>query len=295
MTEIAVPATSDTGERVEIRMLGRFSVALGGVELPADGWPSLRASHLVQLLSLADSHQLLREQVIDALWPQLDPEAGAANLRKAAHHARQAMRHKDAVLLRGGQVLLCPGRTVVVDAAHFRRVADAALASRDPAVCAEAASVYEGDLLPGSRYEAWTEEARSHLRSRYLELLRVGGQWERLAQAEPTDGPAHRALIQQELGAGNRAAAIRWYSRLRIALQQELGVSPDRETEALHELCVAGLRPSRPAFVGRQMELAQVAAWLGAAPAERPGGLVVRGPAGIGKTAFCREIGALAR
>ena len=295
MTDTAVPATSDTGDRVEIRMLGRFSVTLGGVELPPDGWPSLRASHLVQLLSLADSHQLLREQVIDALWPQLDPEAGAANLRKAAHHARQAMRHKDAVLLRGGQVLLCPGRTVVVDAAHFRRVADAALASRDAAVCADAASVYEGDLLPGSQYEAWTEEARSHLRSRYLELLRVGGQWERLAQAEPTDEPAHRALMKRQLDAGNRAAAIRWYSRLRTALQQELGVSPDRQTEALYELCVAGLRPSRPAFVGRQMELAQVAAWLGAAPPQRPGGLVVRGPAGIGKTAFCREIGALAR
>ena len=29
--------------------------------------------------------------------------------------------------------------------------------------------------------------------------------------------------------------------------------------------------------------------------AERPGGIVLRGPAGIGKTAFCRELGALAR
>ena len=139
-------------------MLGRFSVALGGVEIPPDSWPSLRAAHLVQLLSLAKPHQLLREQVIDALWPQLDPEAGAANLRKAAHHARQAMRHKDAVLLRGGQVVLCPGRTVVVDAAHFERRANAALAGRDPAACAEAASAYDGELLPGSQYEAWTED-----------------------------------------------------------------------------------------------------------------------------------------
>lgn len=295
MTDMVPRATSDSPDRVDIRMLGRFSVALGGVEIPPDSWPSLRAAHLVQLLSLAEPHQLLREQVIDALWPQLDPEAGAANLRKAAHHARQAMRHKDAVLLRGGQVILCPGRTVVVDAAVFERRANAALAGREPAACAEAASAYDGELLPGSQYEAWTETARAHLRSRHLELLRVGGQWERLVQAEPTDEPAHRELMKRELEAGNRAAAIRWYSRLRTALQQVLGVSPDRETEALYELCVAGLRPARPAFVGRQMELAQVAAWLRAKPGERPGGLVVRGPAGIGKTAFCRELGALAR
>ncbi len=295
MIDKAPRASSDAADCVKIRLLGRFSVALGGVEIQPDRWTSLRASHLVQLLSLADAHQLLREQVIDALWPQLDPEAGAANLRKAAHHARQAMGHKDAVVLRGGEVVLCPGRTVVVDSALFQRAADAALARRDPAACAEAASAYGGDLLPGSQYEAWTEEARAHLRSRHIELLRVGGQWERLVQAEPTDEPAHRALMKQELDAGNRAAAIRWYSRLRTALQQGLGVAPDRETEALYELCVAGLRPSRPAFVGRQMELAQVAAWIGASPNERPGGLVVRGPAGIGKTAFCRELGALAR
>jgi DNA-binding SARP family transcriptional activator len=295
MTDVATREASNTADSVEIRLLGRFSVALGGVEISPDSWPSLRAAHLVQLLSLADPHQLLREQVIDALWPQLDPEAGAANLRKAAHHARQAMRHKDAVLLRGGQVVLCPGRTVTVDAARFERAADAALARRDPAACAQAASAYDGELLPGSQYEAWTEEARAHLRSRYIELLRAGSQWERLAQAEPMDEPAHRALMKREIEGGNRAAAIGWYSRLRTALQQGLGVSPDRETEALYELCVAGLRPSRPAFVGRQMELAQVAAWLGAAPAQRPGGLVVRGPAGIGKTAFCREVAALAR
>ena len=295
MADTAPHANSGTADRVEIRMLGRFSVALGGVEIPPDSWPSLRAAHLVQLLSLAKPHQLLREQVIDALWPQLDPQAGAANLRKAAHHARQAMRHQDAVLLRGGQVVLCPGRTVVVDAAVFERRANAALAVREPAACAEAASAYDGELLPGSQYEAWTETARAHLRSRYLDLLRVGGQWERLVQAEPTDEPAHRELMRRELEAGNRAAAIRWYSRLRTALQQTLGVTPDRETEALYQLCVAGLQPARPAFVGRQMELAQVASWLGAAPAERPGGLVVRGPAGIGKTAFCRELVALAQ
>ena len=286
---------SDASGRVVLRVLGGFSVAIDGAELPSDHWPSLRSAHLVQLLSLADGQRLLREQVIDALWPQLDPDAGAANLRKAAHHARQALGDQDAVVLRGGQVMLWPGKMRVVDAAEFERLADAALAQRDAAVCAQAALAYEGDLLPGSRYEPWTEAVRDRLRSCHLELLRRGAQWERLAQAEPTDEPAHRELMKRELAAGNRAAAIRWYSRLRNTLQQVLGVSPDRETEALYEQCVAGLRLSGPAFVGRQMELAQVASWLRASPREQAGGLVVRGPAGIGKTAFCRQVAALAR
>jgi DNA-binding SARP family transcriptional activator/tetratricopeptide (TPR) repeat protein len=280
---------------VEIRVLGAFAVSVDGVALPADEWPSLRSAQLVQMLSLADGHRLPREQVIDTLWPQLGPEAGGANLRKAAHHARQALRIEDGVVLQGGQVALCPSHKRVVDAARFEALADAALARRDPAACAEAASLYGGDLLPGAPYEEWTEAARTRLRARFLELLRASSQWERLAEAEPTDEPAHRELIRGSLAAGNRPAAIRWYSRLRTALRQALGVSPDRETEALYDECVAGLRSSGPAFVGRQIELAQAAAWLRAPAEERAGGLVVRGPAGIGKSAFCRRVGALAR
>ena len=290
---MALPLPSDgldARARLEVRLLGQFSAAVDGVELAADGWPSLRATHLVQLLSLGPRHRLTRDQVIDALWPQLDPEAGAANLRKAAHHARQALGRHDGVVLQGGEVALWPGRSVSVDADTFDLRAQAALASRDPAACEEAAREYGGDLLPGSPYEAWTEPARERLRARFIDLLRASAQWQRLAQEEPTDEPAHRALMALELAAGNRAAAIRWYAHLRAALQDELGVVPSRETEALYERCVAGLQGAGPAFVGRDLARAQVAAWLAMAPRERPAGIVLRGPAGIGKTALCREL-----
>jgi DNA-binding SARP family transcriptional activator len=280
---------------VELRVLGGFSARVDGTEVPRKDWPSLRAAQLVQLLALAPGHSLLREQVIEALWPRLDPEAGAANLRKAAHHARQALRRPGAVVLQAGRVALCPSIPLVIDAAHFERLADAALAQADMAACSAAADAYGGELLPDSQYEAWTEAVRTRLRSRYLELLRVGEQWERLSEAEPADEPAHRALIERELAAGNRAAALRWYARLRSALQESLGLAPDQATEALYERCIAALRPSMPPFLGRETELAQVRAWLRAAAAERSGGLVVRGPAGIGKTALCAQIASAAR
>jgi len=287
----AVPPHHD----IHVRLLGAFAVTVDGVDIPSADWPSLRAAQLVQLLALADGHHLPREQVIEALWPQLDPEAGAANLRKAAHHARHAMRSADAVVLRGGQVLLFPAGTVEVDAARFEQQAAAALARGDVATCADAASAYGGDLLPGAPYEPWTDAARTRLRDRHLALLRAGAQWDRLAEIDPTDEPAHRELMRRELAAGRRAAATRWYSRLRTALQQTLGVTPDRDTQALYDRCVAGLLHAAPAFVGRQMELARVTAWLGAPTDQRPGGIVVRGLAGIGKSAFLQEFGALAR
>lgn len=284
----AVPSGALT--RLEVFLLGRFAVAIDDVELAAERWPSLRATQLVQLLSLQPRHRLTRDEVIDALWPQLDPEAGAANLRKAAHHARQALGRHDGIVLLAGEVLLWPERPVTVDAQRFEQRADAALANRDPADCAEAAESYGGALLPGARFEPWAEATRERLHERHLQLLRASGQWERLAQLAPEDEPAHRALMQRELAAGNRAAALRWYAHLREALQQNLGVAPDTQTEALYERCIAGLQAAGPAFIGRAEACAQVMAWLGLPVARRPGGVVVRGPAGIGKSAFGREI-----
>lgn len=286
---------SDSTEGIRIRLLGDFRLTIDGAAVPPEQWPSRRAAELVQLLSLAPGHRLPRELAIEALWPQLDAEAGGANLRKAAHHARQALGRADAVVLQGGQVLLCPSLRVDVDAARFEALADAALASGDAGACASAAGAWTGELLPGSPYEAWAEVPRARLRARYLELLRASGQWERLAEADPADEPAHRALMRRELAAGNRPAAIRWYFRLRRALQRALGVPPDRETEALYEECVAGLHPPGPAFVGRQAELVRATGWLAAPERERAGGLLVRGPGGIGKSAFCAQLAGLAR
>jgi DNA-binding SARP family transcriptional activator/tetratricopeptide (TPR) repeat protein len=283
----------DGGVRIEL--LGRFRVVVGGDVVVSDVWPGRRAAELVQLLALAEGQRLTRDQVIEALWPRLSIEAGAANLRKAAHHARQALGSSEAVVLRGGQVALFPSRPVETDAGQFDVQSDAALASGDAAACDTAASAYTGDLLPESLYEEWTQAPRERLRSRYVELLRSSGQWERLVEVEPTDEPAYRELMRRELAGGSRPAAIRWYGRLRTALQRELGILPSDETEAIYDQCVAGLEVVEPPFVGRQLELARVTALLRSERGGEISALVVRGPAGIGKSALCREVARAAR
>ena len=274
---------------VRVELLGTFRVTIGQ-EVIDSAWPSRRSAELLQLLALADGHRLLKDQVLDALWPHLGPEAGAANLRKAAHHARQALGQEDAVVLSGGRVFLFPAWEIETDAACFERKAGAALRSRDGVACAVAASEYSGDLLPDSLYEEWTQTRRRQLRSLYVELLRMAGQWDRLVEVEPSDEPAYRELIRAALADGNRHAAIRWYGRLRTHLQRELGLPPGPESQALYRLCVAGLGRGATAFVGRQLEMARAAVALRAAEEGGLGALVVRGPAGIGKSALCGQI-----
>jgi DNA-binding SARP family transcriptional activator/tetratricopeptide (TPR) repeat protein len=280
---------------VRIELLGRFRVAVNGDEVAAGAWPSRRAAELVQLLALANRHRLTRDQVVEALWPHLGIDAGGANLRKAAHHARQALTTADAVVLRGGQVALFPSRGVETDVDRFEGLSRAALAGGDAATCAAAASAYAGDLLPEARYEEWAEATRERLRSRYVELLRRSEQWERVVEIEPTDEPAYQELIRRELTAGSRPAAIRWYGRLRSALRRELGILPSDDTVAIYDECVAGLGIAEPGFVGRQLELARATAVLRSDGGGGFAALAVRGPAGIGKSAFCREFARVAQ
>ena len=280
---------------IEVELLGQFQVRVGAREVAGDDWPGRRAGELVQLLALAPGHRLLRDQVIEALWPHLDVAAGGANLRKAAHYARRAVGDPGAVVLRGGEVALLPSGRVQTDVARFEAEARAALAGDDGERCAAAAGVYAGDLLPGSRYEEWTQAARERLREQYLQLLRRAGAWERLVEADPTDERAYQQLMRSALAAGSRHAAIHWYGRLRTALAREFAMLPSPTTEAIYEECIAGLGLTEPAFVGRQAELARATVVLRAEPGADVGALVVRGPAGIGKSALCRQIAYLAR
>ena len=275
-------------ERVRIALLGGLTVTVGPLAVADEAWPTRRAAELVALLALADGHRLVRDQVVEALWPHLSPAAGAANLRKAAHFARQVLGSEQAVRLAGGRVALFPGRGVDTDIASYERRATEVLRSADRAAARALAAEYPADLLPDLPYAEWTQEPRERLRACHVAVLRLGGEWERLVAAEPTDEHAHRELMRTALAAGAPHTAIRWYGRLRTHLEGQLGLPPSAESRALYEECVARL-PSGPAVVGRQPELARMATAL-----RSPGALVLRGAPGIGKSTLCRELAVLA-
>lgn len=282
---------------VSIRLLGPFRLSAGPPESDETKAPQLsrRAAELLQLLSLQPERSLLHEQVVEALWPHLTPDAGSANLRKAAHHARQFLGAPDAVVLRSGRVFLLPDRSVECDAVRFERAADEALARGDAMACKAAAELYGGELLPEARYEPWTERPRQRLRDKYLRLLRHAGELERLVREDPTDEAAHVQLMREELAAGRRSSALRWYGHLRDHLQQRMGLRPGPQAESLYRECVAGMEVAAPRFIGRALEVVRLLALLRVSVAGRPGGAVVRAPAGMGKTAFCRRVAQEAR
>jgi DNA-binding SARP family transcriptional activator len=172
-------------------------------------------------------------------------------LHKAAHFARRAIGVPDSVVLRGDQVVLYPGGSVTVDAVRFGELARRALAARDATAAREALALYGGELLPADRYEEWAETRREQLSQSHLDLLRLDGQWEAVAELDPGDERAHLALMRRHAANGDRHAALRQFDRLDRALRQELGLAPGPEASALRDRLLAAHdvfphRDSRP-------------------------------------------------
>ncbi|WP_095091236.1 BTAD domain-containing putative transcriptional regulator [Mesorhizobium sophorae] len=225
--------------RVSIHLLGRFAVSVDGRPIPAADWRRDRASALVKLLALRAAHRIHREQAMEIFWPDADPEAAGANLRKAIHFARRALGAHDLIEVSNDIVSLAPHAELEIDTESFEAAAKAALRGGDRSAYERAADLYGGRLLPDDLFVEWLDTPRAQSQQRYSDLLRAGGLWQRLIALDPADEQAQCALMQAALDAGNRVEAIRQFNQLRDNLHAELGVGPSAATIALYEKALA--------------------------------------------------------
>lgn len=235
----------------EITLMGGFRVRVDGGAIPDEAWRRRRAAELIKILALERAGRLHREQIMDALWPRLPPEAAAANLRKAVHFARRAIGSDHAVVTGSGMVELWPGGGISVDATRFEDKARAALRSHDRAAAAEAATLYRGELLPEDRYASWADQPRERLRLLAVRVLKAASEWERVLEIDPADEEAHRELMARALAAGDRTGAIRQFERLRERLRIDLAMGPDEASVALYETALTSGEAGPPSVAGR--------------------------------------------
>ncbi len=91
-------------QAMRVYLLGRFEVVVRGRTIPDDAWRRRKARQLFKCLLSRPRNRLVKDEAIELLWPESDPEAASTNLRSALHAIRRALEEAgegDVVLLAG--------------------------------------------------------------------------------------------------------------------------------------------------------------------------------------------------
>ncbi|WNG37169.1 AAA family ATPase [Archangium violaceum] len=294
-----------TGWRLEL---------LGGAVLqgPAVRLERLERKTAALLAYLALRGATARAPLAELLWPDSKRETGRNNLRQLLRRLREAV---GTGLVDTSQETLRLVPRLNCDAA---RLVQAFSSGRYAEVGRQ-----EGEFLHGYAYDdcgelgGWVHGQRAHLRDLRLRAceeeaerleregqLRAALEWNlRVLEQESTRESAWRRSMRLHCLLGDRASALRAYSRCCAVLEHELGTPPMEETQALardiergapelsserpvrRELPLSVLRPR--VLAGRERAWALLeTAWKARMPA------FVVGEPGLGKTRLLTEFAA---
>ena len=293
---------------------------------------SSRAVVLVAFLAVHAGSPQARQRIAGLFWPESADAQALTNLRRELHHLRQVLGDEPSLAVTSRDLCWRDTDTCRVDVRVFDTERAAALAAAaaddDDGIlrhAGAAVAAYRGDLLPGV-YEDWLLEARSQLERQCVDLCDLVGAARartgdlagavdavrRRVHLQPLEEVGYRTLMELQAELGDRAGAISTYHHCASVLERELGVAPDASTRRAFQRLMAHARPAvRPAaaadpgagrpglaaaqLFGRSAELGVLQDAWRAAVAGRPGLVLVRGSAGVGKTRLVTEVAELAR
>src|SRR5262245_12346977 len=206
--------------RLTLTLLGGFRARLDpGAALAL---PTRKAQALLAYLALPAGKAHPRDKLASLFWGSTAETTARTSLRHALYALRKCLREADGQPLRvDSETVACDPAAVTVDVGEFERRASEAT----PAALAEAAALYQGDLLEGLTvqeppFEDWLLAQRERLHEMALVALNrllahqcAAGPTEaavqvalRLLALDPLQEPVHRALMRLYVETGRRGA-----------------------------------------------------------------------------------------
>lgn len=222
-----------------VELLGTFRASRNESET-ITRFSTRQTAVLLAYLSCHSRRKHAREELIEMLWPEVDPAAGRLRLRVALNALRCRMEPPSvppySVLFADRHWVCLQAGAVTTDTARFESLLDAAMhenVSTDIiAGLTQAIGLYRGELLPGY-YDDWIQTERTHLAGRYSDALHaLAVAWEREGNSEqaseyarcvlasdPFLESAHLLLMRIYARCGNAQAALRQYYELESVLK----------------------------------------------------------------------------
>ncbi len=233
---------------------------LGPIQIEAEGQGAitLRSYKALALLGYVavQTGPTPRSQLLGLLWPDKSEEEARNNLSWALSHINKHLPgslHTDRLY-----IALQPSPAVWVDVRHAQ-----ALTAEPPTVetLTELSALYRGEFLAGlelsgcAEFELWLTAERERQRQRLWRALdqltaahTAAGEYAsaletayRLLALDEWQEDTHRRIMWLLAATGRRAQALEQYARCRALLEEELGLLPAAETEALRRQIEEGV------------------------------------------------------
>jgi DNA-binding SARP family transcriptional activator len=234
---------------LKITTMGGFEIQVGMRVVEKSALRQRKAGELLAMLLLSQNHTLAGDQIIEALWPERDPEAALSFLHQATSGLRRALEPElpekfpsRYLKVEEGQVTLALPPESLIDYEAFETCCQ----KNDWQV---ALSLYTGEFLPNFLYAGWAVMQRQRLAYLYQQaLLNQAEIWLKLSQfslaldacrrvlaLEPWQEQAALIGMKASLGLEDRAAARRIYRHLEKCLGEELQIKPQEELQKYYQ------------------------------------------------------------
>jgi DNA-binding SARP family transcriptional activator len=247
----------DTESRIRVGLFGPPTIRLGDEEISGN---LRRKSRELLIFFLLHPQGVGRDQALEALWPEQDPDKAAEKFSAQLGDIRRSLRHPSnptaKFIDKSGDIYRVGPADFDVDVWRFDRfLAQASKGDRVREALKGAAHLYRGELLEGIYYE-WASELRDHFRGRLIDVLgKLAEVCERdgdieeatqvLARAiilEPYAEHMYRQLMSAYGKLGRATDIVRVYRELEAALSEALDAEPTGETVALRDELIGDLR-----------------------------------------------------
>ncbi len=254
---------SGPAHRLELRVLGGFEARRGGHTLSADCFARRRAVTLLKILVTNYGKVVVRDELIELLWPCDAPKDAAKLLKIAVHYLRRGLGELPNAHNEASSLIATEPNGYAFNAASFHRIDALEFESiaeeglrferqgrwREACVALQAAAdLYTGDYLEDEPYSDWCVRRRRQLRETLFDvllttarLLRGRGDFDgaircyrRTLEFDPCLEEVHRDLMDVLYRCGKRSQALRQFEACRRALREEFDAAPVLETESLY-------------------------------------------------------------
>ena len=237
---------------LRIYALGHLRVRREEGPLPTGRKAQRRVLELLGAIVALGPRSATRNALVDALWSELEGDAGVDAFEAAFYRLRKLFGSDEAVRLEHSVVTFDPG-VVWIDAEAFVRLADevergvgeGAITPPLQRALDKAFALYKGPLLDGEEERPFLLAARQRLGSRLIRLAQSASDafmrshlharavdvLARAIEIEPLAEDLHRRLIEALIRAGRRAEAVAAYRRCEQLLGRVLGERPSPDTE----------------------------------------------------------------